>query len=169
MLLAWVLAMCAPHVAAGSADSVAISAHQATTHPLRYHLALPAAWTADRYAYDRTEWASLQGGDDFAFEDAGMKAVLLEIRQRWHGEPRAFLTGREAGGHTVWAQAFRCGAPTGAMARGISFLDQQTAVALRDARDHGFPSRPVRVVPGVDHGPLPGAVRAWCDSLRRQR
>src|SRR4029077_7964926 len=63
--------------------------------------------TADRYAYTPAEWDSLQHVDDFAFEDAGLAAVLADVQHQWHGEPKAFLTGWEAGGHTVWAQAFR--------------------------------------------------------------
>jgi hypothetical protein len=165
--------------------------------------------TRDRYSYAPAESDSLQGGDDFAFEDAGLAAALADIHKRWHGEPQAFLTGWEAGRHTVWAQAFRhperwrgvapvtsnyqrrgvdsasfsrdpartslpiqafrCGAPTGEGARAVTFLDQQTALALRDACEHGFQPRPVQVVPGADHGPLPEAVLAWCDSLRRLR
>jgi dienelactone hydrolase len=165
--------------------------------------------TPDRYAYARAEWASLQSGDDFAFEDVGLAAVLADVRKRWHGEPKAFLTGWEAGGHTVWAQAlrhperwrgvapvttnyqrrgvdstsisrapertslpiqtFRCGAPRGEVADAIGFIDQQTALALQDARDHGFQPRPVQVVAGADHSPLAEPVLAWCDSLRHSR
>lgn len=165
--------------------------------------------TPDRYSYARAEWDSLQGGDDFVFEDAGLEAILADVHRQWHGEPQAFLTGWEAGGHTVWAlalrhperwrgvapvtpnyqrrgldsasysraperttlpiQVFRCGTPTGEGARAAAFVDQQTALALSDARDHGFQSRPVRVVPHTDHGPLPEAVLAWCDSLRNRR
>jgi dienelactone hydrolase len=256
--LAGCVALSAPAGSASGADPVTISAHRASGHPMRYHLALPSGWTADhrwpvlvaipdanrdfeanlarfvrargdrpyilvapevlscgggksrtpeRYSYPRAVWDSLQGGDDFAFEDAGLAAVLADVQRQWRGEPTAFLTGWEAGGHTVWAQALRhperwrgvapvtpnyqrrgvdsttvsrapertglpiqvlyCGAPTGEMARSMTFLEQQTALALRDARDHGFDPRPVRVVPGADHGPLPEAVLAWCDSLRR--
>jgi dienelactone hydrolase len=247
-------------LAAGTVDSVPITVERATSHPMRYHLALPVGWNADRewavlvvipdagrafeanlaqfvraragrpyllvapevlscggartrtrehYSYTRTEWDSLQGGDDFAFEDAGLEAVLADIHTRWRGEPRAFITGWEAGGHTVWAQAlrhperwcgvapvttnyqrrgvdstsisraperrsvpiqpFRCGAPTGEMTGAIKFIDQQMALALSDARVHGFQPRSVQVVPGVDHSPLAGIVLAWCDSLRRGR
>jgi dienelactone hydrolase len=251
------LVMCVQtHVEAPSGP--AVTAYQASTHPIRYHLALPAGWTADRawpvlivipdasrdfeanlerfarvrgdrpyilvapevlscggartrtpdhYSYSPAEWDSLQRGDDFAFEDVGLAAVIADVRRRWHGEPKAFLTGWEAGGHTVWAQTlrhperwrgvapvtpnyqrrgadaalisraperatlqiqtFRCGAPTGDMARAIGTLDQQMALALRDARDRGFRPQPVRVVPGADHGPLPETVFVWCDSLRR--
>ena len=165
--------------------------------------------TPDHYSYSRAEWDSLQGGDDFAFEDAGLRAVLADVRQNWRGEPKAFLTGWEAGGHTVWAQAFRhpelwrgvapvtanyqrrgldsmpfstaperatlpiqpllCGAPTGEAVRAVPNASQQTALAVGDALEHGFQPRPVRKVPNRDHGPLPEAVIAWCDSLRGLR
>jgi len=132
--------------------------------------------------------------------------MLAEVHSRWRGESTAFLTGWEAGGHTVWAQAlrhpehwcgvalvspnyqrrglqpaafshrperaslpiqvFRCGAPTGEAIRALQYVDQQTATALEDSRGHGFQARPVRVIPGVEHGPLPEAVLAWCDSIR---
>ena len=258
-LAVWV-AVVTPAMASDIADSsVAISAHQATTHPMRYHLALPAGWTADRawpvlvvipdagrefeanlqrfvaargdrpyilvapevlscggartrtpdhYSYTRAEWDSLAGLYDFSFEDAGLAWVLTDVHRLWHGESRAFLTGWEAGGHTVWAQAlrhperwrgvapvttnyqrrgldsasfsraperaslpiqaFRCGAPTGAAIGAMPFTDRQTALALRDAREHGFRPQPVRVVQHADHGPLPEAVLAWCDSLCRR-
>jgi dienelactone hydrolase len=257
-----------PLLAGGVAMLVAIashgatpttSAHRATTHPMRYHVALPHGWKADRtwpvlvvipdaarqftgnldqfarargdrpyilvapevlscggarsrlpelYTYTAAEWDSLQGGDDFAFEDAGLAAVLADVQRAWRGEPRAFLTGWEAGGHTVWAQVFRhperwrgvapvspnyqqrgvteasisrarertslpiqpflCGAPNAEIARFMPVIEQQIAQATRDARDHGFAPRPVRKVPRADHGALPEAVLAWCDSLRRR-
>src|SRR5512134_1290620 len=63
--------------------------------------------TRDHYSYSPAEWDSISAGDDFAFDDAGLAAVLADVQERWRGEPKAFLTGWEAGGHTVWAQAFR--------------------------------------------------------------
>jgi len=255
---ALVIACVIAAVVAHAADTP-ITAHRATTHPMRYHVALPNGWaagrtwpvlvaipdasrdfagnlaqfvraradrpyilvapevlscggartrTVDRYTYPPAVWDSLQHGDDFAFEDAGLAAVLADVHRQWGGEPRAFLTGWEAGGHTVWAQAFRhperwrgvatvtpnyqrrgvtaesfsrarerttlpiqpfrCGAPTGEDAElATKFVIDQTALALREGREHGFQPRPVRVVPGADHGPLPEVVFAWCDSLRR--
>jgi hypothetical protein len=164
--------------------------------------------TREHYSYSTAEWDSLQGGDDFAFEDAGLAAVLTDVHEQWRGDSKAFLTGWEAGGHTVWAQTFRhperwrgvapvttnyqdrgvtastfsraperktlpiqplrCGAPSADAAAAVPYCEKQTAVALREAREHGFAPRPVRVVAGADHGPLPDAVIAWCDSLRRR-
>jgi hypothetical protein len=164
--------------------------------------------TADHYSFSPAEWESLRTCDDFAFDDAGLAAVLADVRKRWHGEARAFLTGWEAGGHTVWAQTFRrperwravapvttnyqrrglatatfsrapgrstlpiqvfrCGAAKDAGAAMFRFLDDQTARALADARAHGFAPSSVRVVPGADHGPLPGPVLAWFETLLRR-
>jgi len=244
-LLAWVLC--------SLVTAPAIST-QTSLHPMRYRVALPQGWSADRewpvvvvipdagrdfagnleafararkdrpyvlvapevltcggarsrtldhYSYKPAVWDSLQHIDDFAFDEKGVAAVLADVRKRWHGEPKAFLTGWEAGGHTVWAltfrrpelwrgvapvstnyqrrgveyskaaersglaiQAFREGSPTGPIAEFMKGLDQQMAEALADARAHGFHPASVRVVPNADHGPLPEAVLAWCDSLR---
>lgn len=164
--------------------------------------------TLEHYSYSPTEWAELQSGDDFAFDDAGLAAVLADVHKTWGGEATAFLTGWEAGGHTVWAQAFRapqrwrgvapvttnyqrrglepaafstaaarstlpiqvlrCGSPTGEAATAMPLWEQQIDLALKDARAHGYSPRPVRVVTGAEHGPLPEAVLAWCDSLRHE-
>lgn len=259
LLVTALVAFPASAPAAGDVAPANTTALRASTHPMRYHLALPSGWQADRtwpvlvvipdagrefeanlarfvkargnrpyilvapevlscggagsrtaahYSYTVAEWDSLQRGDDFAFEDGGLEAVLGDVHRRWNGETQAFLTGWEAGGHTVWAQAlrhperwrgvapvttnyqrrgldstsfsraperaslpiqpFRCGAPRGDVSRAMTFLEQQTALAMQDARDHGFQPLPVRVVAGADHGPLPEAVLAWCDSLRHR-
>ena len=255
-----VITISAVALAAGSANPTGITTQRARAHPMRYHLALPSGWRADRewpvlfvipdaardfeanlalfvqargdrpyilvapevlscggarsrtpdhYSYTRAEWDSLQSGDDFSFEDEGLAAVLADVHERWHGDSRAFLTGWEAGGHTVWAlalrhperwrgvapvtanyqrrgatsasisrapertslpiQPFRCGARTGALADMMKAIDQQTALALSDARDHGFQPRPVQIVARADHSPLAATVLAWCDSLRHIR
>jgi pimeloyl-ACP methyl ester carboxylesterase len=165
--------------------------------------------TRDHYSYTAAEWTAIEREDDIAFDEAGVAAVLSDVRGQWNGEPRAYLTGWEAGGHTVWAlglrhperwrglapvtpnyqrrgldpasfsrdpsraslpiQPFRCGAPTGEIGAAMEFIERQTALASDDARSHGFRPQSMRVVAGADHGPLPEAVLAWCDSLRRLR
>jgi dienelactone hydrolase len=37
----------------------------------------------------------------------GIAAVMADVRQQYGGDKRYFLTGWEAGGHTVWAMTFR--------------------------------------------------------------
>ena len=59
------------------------------------------------YGYTAADWKAARAQGDFAFDDAGLQAVLAEVARRWKGEPKAFLTGWEAGGHTVWPLLFR--------------------------------------------------------------
>jgi hypothetical protein len=63
--------------------------------------------TTPPYAYTEVEWAAARKAGDHAFDDAGLGALLAEVHEKWGGETKAFLTGWEAGGHTVWAQALR--------------------------------------------------------------
>lgn len=164
LLLATVLlagpAAGAPRAAGPNAPVAAapITPHQATTHPMRYFLALPREWKpggtwpvvmviadahrdfADNlrrfvdargarpyllvapevttcggtrgqvsppYSYTAAEWAQARAPKDHDFDDAGLAAVLADVHRLWGGEPVAYLTGWEAGGHTVWAQALR--------------------------------------------------------------
>jgi len=161
--------------------------------------------TAEHYTYTPAEWRALRPEGDFSFDDKGLVAVLAEVHRAWGGAPKAVLTGWEAGGHLVWAEAlrspqrwravapvttnyqaryldpsafsraperstlpiqvFRCGAASANAAAAMSMLQAQIDRAISDARSHGFAPRPVRVVADADHGPLPDAVLAWCDSL----
>jgi len=246
--------------AVAAAAAPTITAHQATTHPMRYFVALPDGWTAGRtwpvvvviadahrdfadnlkrfvdargarpfllvapevvtcggtsgqtsppHSYTEAEWAQARAPKDHDFDDAGLVAVLADVHAKWGGETRAYLTGWEAGGHTVWAQALRrperwlavapvtpnyqgrgltpdtfsraperatlpiqtfmCGAPRGEIAGFMPQLRQQVDRALADARAHGFAPEPPRDVPDADHGPLPGAVLAWFESLESAR
>lgn len=59
-----------------------------------------------QFQYDAATWARAEAGPAFAFDAAGVEAVLAEVQARDGGQPGAFLTGWEAGGHTVWALAF---------------------------------------------------------------
>ncbi len=150
--------LCAAESAISAPSPTSMTTQRATTHAMRYHLALPTGWTRDRtwpvvvvipdagrefeanlqvfvtargdrpyilvapevlscggarsrtaehYSYAPAEWDSISRGDDFAFDDPGLAAVLSDVRERWGGEPKAFLTGWEAGGHTVWEQTLR--------------------------------------------------------------
>jgi len=157
------------------------------------------------YSYTDEDWRAARAVADHDFDDAGLGAMLAEVHSKWNGEERAYLTGWEAGGHTVWAQALRrperwravapvspnyqgrgltpetishaperatlpiqvfvCGAPQGEAAAALTFVQQQTERAIAEARANGFAPRPVRIVPGVDHGPLAMEVLAWFDSL----
>ena len=162
--------------------------------------------TSPPYSYTEAEWKQARAPKDFEFDDAGLAAVLADVHAKWGGVERAYLTGWEAGGHTVWAQTLRrperwravapvttnyqgrgltpeafshaperatlpiqtflCAAPSGNIAPFLAPLRQQIDRALAEASAHGFAPAPVRVVAGADHGPLPGPVLAWFDSLQ---
>ena len=63
--------------------------------------------TSPPYSYTAAERTAIKAAGEFEFDDAGLAAVLKEIQAQWGGGAKAFLTGWEAGGHTVWAQALR--------------------------------------------------------------
>ena len=58
------------------------------------------------FQYEVAVWHEVDRVGDFGFDDAGLEAVLENVRARYAGQDKAFLTGWEAGGHTVWAQLF---------------------------------------------------------------
>src|SRR4029434_2123914 len=63
--------------------------------------------TSPPYSYTPEEWQAARAVGDFEFDDAGLAAVLEEVHAQWGGKTQAYLTGWEAGGHTVWAEALR--------------------------------------------------------------
>ncbi|HJV89992.1 MAG TPA: hypothetical protein VJ623_06785 [Holophagaceae bacterium] len=67
----------------------------------------PAYRDNPNFQYEVSVWREVDRVGDFGFDDAGVEAVLEEVRVRYQGESKAFLTGWEAGGHTVWAMLFR--------------------------------------------------------------
>jgi dienelactone hydrolase len=58
------------------------------------------------FQYEVAVWREVDRVGDFGFDDAGVEAVLEDVRTRFRGQEKAFLTGWEAGGHTVWALLF---------------------------------------------------------------
>ncbi|HWA82848.1 MAG TPA: hypothetical protein VG820_05425 [Fimbriimonadaceae bacterium] len=61
---------------------------------------------ATGYRYDAATWARIERDGTWKFDGAGVQAVLADVRRLYGGESKAFLTGWEAGGHTVFALAF---------------------------------------------------------------
>jgi poly(3-hydroxybutyrate) depolymerase len=59
------------------------------------------------YRYSDAVWAEIERVDAFAFDEAGIAAMIADVKRLYGGEDRYFLTGWEAGGHTVWAMMFR--------------------------------------------------------------
>ena len=57
---------------------------------------------AGTYRYSETTWSEIEK-DRCKFDMDGIAAVGADVQKRFGGEEHFFLTGWEAGGHTVWA------------------------------------------------------------------
>jgi dienelactone hydrolase len=86
--------------ARGALPYILVAPHVVTSGGSNYRL-------ADSYRYSDADWKKVTEAGDFRFDDEGIAAVLADVRRDCGGEERAFLTGWEAGGHTVWAYTFR--------------------------------------------------------------
>lgn len=62
---------------------------------------------ASTYQYTNAEWDKVKQAGDYRFDEEGIIAILADVRKLYNGEGRCYLTGWEAGGHTVWALTFR--------------------------------------------------------------
>lgn len=58
------------------------------------------------FDYTAADWAAAAREGNCKFDEDGMTAVLADVRERYHGAPRVFMTGWEAGGHVVLSQLF---------------------------------------------------------------
>ena len=86
--------------ARGSLPFILVAPHVLTSGGANYRL-------ADSYRYSEADWRRVAADGEFRFDDDGIAAVLADVRKEFGGETQFFLTGWEAGGHTVWAYAFR--------------------------------------------------------------
>lgn len=82
----------------------------------RYLIVVPATLTSggtaqsvqQAYPYDAAAWARAAKDGNCTFDDEGLAAVLADVRRTAPADTgRACLTGLEAAGHVVFAQAFR--------------------------------------------------------------
>lgn len=102
---------------------------------------------APGYTYHESDWEQVAKEGDWSFDDHGLAAVLADVRRLYGGESRYFLTGWEAGGHTVFALAFNHPERLTAVApvcpnyaaRNVSFSSSETRLAL-----------PIRIFSGSD-------------------
>jgi dienelactone hydrolase len=62
---------------------------------------------APGFQYTAADWREVDRLGDFRFDEEGIAATIADVRERFHGDDRVYLTGWEAGGHTVWALLFR--------------------------------------------------------------
>jgi predicted peptidase len=58
------------------------------------------------YHYSDVVWERIQNSGPFNFDMDGITAIMQDVVKQYGGEDRYFVTGFEAGGHTVWAILF---------------------------------------------------------------
>jgi dienelactone hydrolase len=58
------------------------------------------------YKYSDTVWNEIEQTGTCQFDFEGIRAVASDLHRQYGGRKRFFLTGFEAGGHTVWAYLF---------------------------------------------------------------
>jgi len=92
---------------------------------------------AETYHYSEETWAKIQE-NRCGFDFDGIAAVAADVRKLYHGESQYFLTGWEAGGHTVWALLFTHPDEVRAAAPAV------TNYAAR-CLEGGFSNSPIRV------------------------
>lgn len=86
--------------ARGALPWILVAPHVVTSGGANYRL-------SDTYRYSETDWKKVTDAGDWRFDEEGITAVLDDVRKLSGGEEKIFLTGWEAGGHTVWALTFR--------------------------------------------------------------
>src|SRR6185295_20051999 len=58
------------------------------------------------YHYSDPVWATIQNSGQFTFDMDGITAIMQDVVKQFGGEDHYFVTGFEAGGHTVWGILF---------------------------------------------------------------
>lgn len=58
------------------------------------------------YHYSDQVWDRIQSSGQFKFDMEGITAIMQDVVKQYGGEDKYFVTGLEAGGHTVWAILF---------------------------------------------------------------
>lgn len=58
------------------------------------------------YKYTAEVWSRIQNGGEFKFDMDGISAIMQDVVKLYGGEEKYFITGFEAGGHTVWGILF---------------------------------------------------------------
>src|SRR6266404_276974 len=83
------------------------------------------------YHYTDTVWNEIERVGGCQFDAAGFSAIARDLKRLYAAEDQYFLTGWEAGGHTVWAalfqhpEAIRAAAPVCTNFRGRCMEDAQ--------------------------------------------
>jgi dienelactone hydrolase len=58
------------------------------------------------YRYSDQVWDRIQNSGQFTFDMDGINAIMQDVVKQYGGEDKFFITGFEAGGHTVWGILF---------------------------------------------------------------
>ena len=58
------------------------------------------------YHYSEAVWDRIQSSGQFTFDSDGIAAIMQDVVKQYGGEDKYFITGFEAGGHTVWGMLF---------------------------------------------------------------
>lgn len=86
--------------ARGKMPFILVAPHVVTSGGSNYRL-------ASTYRYTEADWKKVSQAGDYQFDESGIAAIVTDVKRLYHGEEKFFLTGWEAGGHTVWALTFR--------------------------------------------------------------
>jgi hypothetical protein len=62
--------------------------------------------TVPTYHYSDAVWDRIQNSGQFNFDMDGITAIMQDVVKQYGGEDKYFVTGFEAGGHTVWGILF---------------------------------------------------------------
>jgi poly(3-hydroxybutyrate) depolymerase len=62
---------------------------------------------ASGFRYSDADWGEVDRLGDFRFDEEGLVAVVADVHARFNGDEQVYLTGWEAGGHTVWGLLLR--------------------------------------------------------------
>ena len=108
---------------------------------------------ATGYHYDEKAWNEIERIGRCRFDLDGIAAVVADVQRNYRGESKYFITGFEAGGHTLWTVLFRQPQALRAVA------PVSTNYAGRCMEDGGFepgsPDLPVRLFAGANEGRSP--------------
>jgi predicted esterase len=58
------------------------------------------------YHYSEAVWNRIENSGQFNFDMDGITAIMQDVVKQYGGEDKYFVTGFEAGGHTVWGILF---------------------------------------------------------------
>ncbi|HTH57980.1 MAG TPA: hypothetical protein VL728_18160 [Cyclobacteriaceae bacterium] len=58
------------------------------------------------FPYSSETWDYMDKIGDCQFNDEGIVAIVKEVAEKYHGESKVFITGFEAGAHSLWSIVF---------------------------------------------------------------